>query len=253
MSASEHGMEIGGPGADAGWFASLIDRIEKRPKEAFAGFAILHLALWTLVPTILCRNLPLDVLEGISFGQHWQWGYWKHPPITWLLDDLVRRTTAPHIWGFFLLGQIAAVACFWAVWRLGCEILRPVEALAATLLLDGCFTFNVATFEVNHNIIQLPFFGLVGWSLYRAFTRAATLDWVLVGVWFALAFYAKYTAATLLLPVLFFALVDPTARRCWAGRRAIRTAIRFPTATACRAASRSPRSTRLRQDRGRAS
>jgi len=217
MNASAYGMEMGGPGADAGRFARLIDRIEKRPTEAFAAFAILHLALWTLVPTLLCRNLPLDVLEGIAYGQHWQWGYWKHPPMPWLLDDLVRRMTAPHIWGFFLLGQVAAVACFWAIWRLGCEILRPVEALAATLLLDGCVTFNVATFEVNHNIIQLPFFGLAGWSLYRAFVGAKTLDWVLVGVWFAFAFYAKYTAATLLLPVLLFSIVDPTARRCWAG------------------------------------
>src|SRR5579859_7538300 len=91
MSASGHGVERGERRARAGWLFPLIDRIEKQPGEAFAGFALLHLALWTLVPTLLCRNLPLDVLEGIAYGQHWQWGYWKHPPLPWILDDLVRR------------------------------------------------------------------------------------------------------------------------------------------------------------------
>jgi hypothetical protein len=42
-------------------------------------------------------------------------------------------------------------------------------------------------------------------------------DWALVGLWFALAFYAKYEAVILLVPALAFSLIDAEARRAWRG------------------------------------
>jgi hypothetical protein len=75
--------------------------------------------------------------------------------------------------------------------------------------------FTVHTMEFNHNIVQLPIWGLAGWSLYRAFVGERRLDWILVGLWLALAFYAKYAAVTLIVPLLLFSVVDPQARRSW--------------------------------------
>jgi hypothetical protein len=46
----------------------------------------------------------------------------------------------------------------------------------------------------------------------------ASRDWLLVGLWFTLAFYTKYQAFVLLLPAFAFAVVDPQARRCWENR-----------------------------------
>ncbi len=196
--------------------SGLAGAIEANPAKAFFIFAVGHVTVWTLLHTFLYRNLPYDVFEGIAYGKQWEWGYWKHPPLPWWLVDIVRRLTAPHLWGFFLIGELAAVGCFWAIWRLGREMLPPLEALVATVLLDGCIVFNIESKALEHNIVQLPFFGLAGWSLYRAFVAGKNLDWVLAGVWFGLALYAKYTVAILLLPLLVFAVVDPTARRCWA-------------------------------------
>jgi Dolichyl-phosphate-mannose-protein mannosyltransferase len=189
--------------------------IESNPGAAFVAFALVHAALWTALPAVLCRNLPLDVIEGIAYGQEWQIGYWKHPPLPWWLIDIVRSLAGPRLWPLFLLGQLAAVLCFWAIWRLGCAILRPVEALVAVMLLDGCVVFNLHTMEFNHNIVQLPIWGLTGWTLYRALVDRRGSDWVLVGLWLALAFYAKYAAVTLVAPLLLFSVVDPRARRCW--------------------------------------
>ena len=59
----------------------LIAFIEAEPRKAFIAFLIVHAALWTLLPALVCRNLPLDVIEGIAFGRDWQLGYWKHPPL----------------------------------------------------------------------------------------------------------------------------------------------------------------------------
>jgi hypothetical protein len=203
------------PRAPAGWPARLGAAIESNPGAAFVVFAVVHAVLWTALPAILCRNLPLDIIEGVAYGQEWQIGYWKHPPLPWWLIDIVRRVAGPRVWPLFLLGQLAVVLCFWAVWRLGCAMLRPVEALVAVMLLDGCVVFNVRTMEFNHNIVQLPIWGLAGWSVHRALVDRRRSDWMLVGLWLALAFYAKYAAVTLIAPLLLFSAVDRGARRCW--------------------------------------
>ena len=104
---------------------------------------------------------------------------------------------------------------FWATWRFGRELFTPLEAFVAVVILDGSIEYGFNTTAFNHNILELPFFAFAGWSLYRAFVGNALRDWLLVGLWFALAFYTKYQAFVLLLPVLAFAVVDPHARQCW--------------------------------------
>jgi hypothetical protein len=193
----------------------VVAAVEARPEAAFLAFAAAHAAVWTALPALLCRNLPLDVIEAVAYGQEWQIGYWKHPPLPWWLVDAVRSLGGTRIWPLFLLGQAAAVLCFWAIWRLARAIVPPVEALVAVVLLDGCVVFTVHTMEFNHNIVQLPVWGLAGWSLYRALTGERRLDWILTGLWLALAFYAKYTAVSLVLPLVLFSALDPRARRCW--------------------------------------
>jgi 4-amino-4-deoxy-L-arabinose transferase-like glycosyltransferase len=211
-----------GGGATGGWrevpripISRLVAAVEANPARAFAVFATGHVILWTLLPALLCRNLPLDVIEGIAYGQEWQIGYWKHPPLPWWLVDITRDLGGPRLWPLFLLGQLAAVVCFWAVWRLGRRLLRPVEALVAVVLLDGCVVFTIPTMEFNHNIVQLPIWGLAGWSYYQALVDGRRVDWMLLGLWLALAFYAKYAAVTLVAPLLLFAVLEGRARRCW--------------------------------------
>ena len=201
--------------AAKGLLASWLAAVERNPERSFYIFCALHLALWTLLPTLLCNDLPLDVIEGVGYGQQLLLGYWKHPPLTWWIFGLVHRIAGPHLWAYFFVGQVAAVACMWTIWRLGREFLDPLASLVAVLLLEGYVALNIYTKEFNHNIIELPLFGAIGLFLYRAFLRQRLRDFILVGIGFALAFLGKYVAATLLAPVLLFAVIDPQARRCW--------------------------------------
>src|SRR3974390_564268 len=196
---------------------SLLDAIARDPKRAFAVFLLIHTVLWTVVPYLVCRNMPFDLYEGIAYGRDWQLGYWKHPPLPWLMIDITRRLFGGQFWAFYLLGQAVAAVSFWAVWRLGREIMSPLSAFVAVVMLDGNFAFNMHAIEFNHNIAQLPLFALAGWSLYRGLVGNRLGDWALVGLWFALAFYAKYEAVILLVPALAFSLLDPQARRAWRG------------------------------------
>ena len=193
----------------------ILQAIERNPVAAFAVFVLVHVLLWTVVPALLQRDLQLDAIEGVAYGRDWQLGYWKHPPLPWLLMDITHRIFGARLWPFFLLGQLAAAVAFWATWRFGRELFTPLEAFVAVVILDGSIEYGFNTTAFNHNILELPFFALAGWSLYRAFVGNALRDWLLVGLWFALAFYTKYQAFVLLLPVLAFAVVDPHARQCW--------------------------------------
>ena len=42
--------------------ARLIDAVERRPQTAFLGFLAVHGLVWTALPALLYRNLPLDVI-----------------------------------------------------------------------------------------------------------------------------------------------------------------------------------------------
>jgi len=59
--------------------AALAAWIERRPAAAFAAFAALHAAVWTALPTVLYKNLPLDLIEALTYGREWQPGYDKLP------------------------------------------------------------------------------------------------------------------------------------------------------------------------------
>ena len=45
-------------------------------------FLIVHLIIWTVVPSISNHNLPLDTIEALAWGSNLDWGYSKHPPLS---------------------------------------------------------------------------------------------------------------------------------------------------------------------------
>ena len=69
----------------------LIATIERRPQAAFAVFLALHFFVWTALPALLYPNLPLDLIEALTYGREWQLGYDKLPPLPWWLVELVHQ------------------------------------------------------------------------------------------------------------------------------------------------------------------
>ena len=71
--------------------AGLIDAVESRPQTAFAGFLVIHGLVWTVLPSLIYFNLPLDVIEAMVYGREWQLGYDKLPPLPWWVAEAVYR------------------------------------------------------------------------------------------------------------------------------------------------------------------
>jgi 4-amino-4-deoxy-L-arabinose transferase-like glycosyltransferase len=186
----------------------------REPNRALAWLIGLHLVVWTALPVLVNRNLQLDLAEGLVLGREWQLGYWKHPPLPWWIDDLALRA-AGDVRVVYLLGPLACTIALYALWRLGCWITSPQKALVAVLALEGLHFFNFTAVKFNQDVMQLPLWALTGLFVYRAIVDGRSTDWILSGIWLALAFWTKYAAVALAIPIGLVLLVDPLARRAW--------------------------------------
>lgn len=175
-------------------------------------FAGGHLLLWTAVAIFTQPNPPLDMVEMIYWGQHWQWGYYKHPPLpAWIGAATFGLTGSVGL--IYLVSQLLVVTNFWAVWRLGREIASPWTALAAAVVLEACYYYNVTTLDLNNTIVCRTFWSLTVLFLYWGLARGQLQYWAAAGIAMALGMLSKYYLALLVLSFLALPLVDLRARR----------------------------------------
>ena len=71
--------------------ARAIDLVDRHPWRAFLCFATVHAAVWTLAPWLLYPNLPLDMIEALTYGREWQLGSDKLPPLPWWAMEILYR------------------------------------------------------------------------------------------------------------------------------------------------------------------
>src|SRR5690349_13903549 len=80
------------------------------PKTALwlvTGFAAVHAVLWTLVLCNLkaAQDVHMDVAEAFAWGQKFQFGYGKHPPLAGWVAGLWFRLFPVADWSTYLLAM----------------------------------------------------------------------------------------------------------------------------------------------------
>lgn len=182
------------------------------------GFALLwivHVAVWTLLPTLTYPNAPIDMIEMLYWGQEWELGYHKHPPLTAWVAEAASQLAGDREWGVYLASQLAVGVCFWAAWRMARELISPALALLSVLLLEGVYYYSLTSAEFNNNVALMPFWALSVWLLYRAIATGRNAYWAGLGVTLGLGLLAKYSLGFLVLPMLAFLALHPSTRRVW--------------------------------------
>jgi 4-amino-4-deoxy-L-arabinose transferase-like glycosyltransferase len=190
----------------------LLAWIARAPGQAFAAVLLLHAAVWTILPTLLYPNLPLDLIEALVYGREWQLGYDKLPPLPWWLVEIVYRLTG-HDFAYYLLAQVAVVIALWLVWLTALPLVGPIGALVSVLIVDGLHYLNFTAAKFNHDVIQLPFWALAGFAFHRALRGGWIGHWLLLGVAIGMALWAKYFVVVLAAPLALFILFDREARK----------------------------------------
>jgi 4-amino-4-deoxy-L-arabinose transferase-like glycosyltransferase len=190
----------------------LIDAVERRPQAAFAAFLFLHAVVWSALPAILYLNLPLDLIEALTYGREWQLGYDKLPPLPWWLVEIVYRVFGVDT-AYYALAQAVVVIALVLVWKTARPLVGALGALVAILIIDGMHYFNFTAAKFNHDVIQLPFWALAGFAFHAGLRRGGIGYWALLGAALGCALWAKYFVAVLVAPLMLFMLLDREARR----------------------------------------
>nr|WP_321445495.1 glycosyltransferase family 39 protein [uncultured Cohaesibacter sp.] len=191
----------------------LHDRVMKHPAFWFWALVMIHLVLWTLVPTLVYRNLPLDVIELVTWGHEWQLGYFKHPPLpSWLLEGATILFGKAE-WPAYMLSQLSIVIAFWAIWRLGRAVIGAKAALLSVFLTSLIYFYNFPTPEFNHNVLQVPVWALMALVGWYALKQDKLWQWLALGLLTGTAVYIKYSMAILVVALLLFLLIEPQARQ----------------------------------------
>ena len=188
---------------------------KKNINTLFYLFIIVHLTLWTLVPSLTNNNLPLDTIEALAWGGNLDWGFNKHPPASAFFLEFFYLIFGAQDWAYYLLSQIFVVISFIIVFKFAEELFKDKTlSLISVLLLEGIYFYNYTTPEFNVNVCQLPFWALCGYYSWKIFDKQDinVKDCFWLGVFATIGFLSKYLFIYLLLAIdtLFFYVIFVT-------------------------------------------
>jgi len=81
--------------------------------KLFYSFLIIHLILWTLIPTLTNNNLPLDTIEALAWGSNLDWGFNKHPPASAFFPEVIYQAFWIAGLGLLLIKSIVCSNCIY--------------------------------------------------------------------------------------------------------------------------------------------
>ena len=177
--------------------------------KLFYSFILIHLILWTIVPSLTNNNLPLDTIEHLAWGSNLDWGFNKHPPVVAFFLEFFYQIFGAQDWAYYLLSQIFVVTAFIIVFKFAEKLFKnKTLSLISVFLLEGIYFYNFTTPEFNVNVCQLPFWALCVFYSWKLFDRQeiSVKDCILLGTFAAVGFLSKYLFVYLLISIdlLFF-------------------------------------------------
>ena len=186
--------------------------LNRNINNIFFIFALSHLIIWTLIPSLTNKNLPLDTIEALAWGSNLDWGFNKHPPMSAFFSEVFFKIFGPFDWAYYFLSQIFVLIAFFYVFKFANEILGNIKlSLLSVFLLESIYFYNFTTPEFNVNVCQLPFWSLVVYYSWKIYDRKNIefIDCFLVGLFAAIGFLSKYLFIYLLISIdlLFIYLI----------------------------------------------
>ncbi|MDJ0931878.1 glycosyltransferase family 39 protein [Breoghania sp.] len=205
-------------------FSRLGQRFLESPGKGLFVICLMQVAFWSVLPAATSTAPPLDIVEMLAWGEHWQLGYYKHPPLPAWIAQTARMITGEPILGPMVASQLLVALTFVFVFLLGKRLLGARNALLGTALSTGVYYFSWPTPELNHNVVQMPIWAACFWlfAVIREDPRKIG-PWLGLGLAACIGIYAKYSVVLLYAVLGVWILVEPRLRRAlltigpWAG------------------------------------
>jgi 4-amino-4-deoxy-L-arabinose transferase-like glycosyltransferase len=194
--------------------AALIAGRASDPKASrwlVIGFAVLHAMLWTVILINLkaAQDVHMDVAEAFAWGQKFQWGYGKHPPLAGWVAGLWFRVFPVADWATYALAM-ATVGCGLVIcWLIALRVVDRRRAFFVVVMLAIYPIFNFKGFKYNPDLLQLVTLPLLVLAYMHAFEKRTWRSGLWLGLAGALALMTKYWVLTMIGAIGVAALVHP--------------------------------------------
>ena len=175
------------------------------------GFAAAHAALWTLVLANLkaAQDVHMDVAEAFAWGQKFQFGYGKHPPLAGWVAGLWFKLFPVADWSTYALAM-ATLGCGLVIcWLIALRVVDRRRAFFTVVMLALYPIFNFKGFKYNPDLLQLVTLPLLVLAYLHAFEKRSVRAGLWLGLAGALALMTKYWVLTMIGAVGLAALIHP--------------------------------------------
>ena len=185
-----------------------------KEKKIFYLLCLYHLIIWTLIPYFSNKNLPLDVIEALAWGQDFDLGYNKHPPLSAWIPGLLFKIFGNKDWIYYLLSQVFILISFIFLWKLSSFFLnKKSHILLSILAIEGIAFYTFDTPQFNVNICQIPLWIGTVYFFFKSIKDNKITDWIFLGVFAALGFLTKYIFVYLLISLFFYLIFILTKKK----------------------------------------
>src|SRR6202521_846092 len=176
-----------------------------------AGFAILHAWFWTFILINLkaAQDVHMDVAEAFAWGQKFQLGYGKHPPLAGWVAGLWFKLFPVADWATYALAM-ATLGCGLVIcWLIAIRVVDYRRAFFVVVMLALYPIFNFKGFKYNPDLLQLVTLPLVVLAYLHAFEKRSLRAGLWLGLAGALALMTKYWVLTMIGAIGIAALIHP--------------------------------------------
>src|SRR5450755_3881817 len=175
------------------------------------GFAAAHAVLWTVILINLkaAQDIHMDVAEAFAWGQKFQLGYGKHPPLAGWVAGLWFKVFPVTDWATYALAM-ATLGCGLVIcWLIGLRVVDRRRAFFAVVVLALYPIFNFKGFKYNPDLLQLVTLPLLVLAYLNAFEKRSVKSGLWLGLAGALALMTKYWVLTMIGAIGLAALIHP--------------------------------------------
>jgi 4-amino-4-deoxy-L-arabinose transferase-like glycosyltransferase len=175
------------------------------------GFAALHAALWTLILSNLkaAQDVHMDVAEAFAWGQKFQFGYGKHPPLAGWVAGFWFKIFPVADWSSYALAMTTLGCALVICWLVALRVVDRRRAFFTVVMLALYPIFNFKGFKYNPDLLQLVTLPLLVLAYLDAFEKRTVRAGLWLGLAGALALMTKYWVLTMIGAVGLAALIHP--------------------------------------------
>src|SRR5450631_1227552 len=137
------------------------------------GFVLAHAVLWTfiLINLKVAQDVHMDVAEAFAWGQKFQLGYGKHPPLAGWVAGLWFRIFPVVDWATYALAMATLGVGLVICWLVALRVVDRRRAFFVVVMLALYPIFNFKGFKYNPDLLQLVTLPLVVLAFLHAFEK----------------------------------------------------------------------------------